>query len=62
MGSDAERSDLMRGFLELVRELWYYLVDNKRWWLTPIIVVMLLLSFLLILTASPLAPFFYPIF
>jgi hypothetical protein len=52
----------MRGFLELLRELWFYLADNKRWWLTPIILVMLLLSLLLVLTASPLGPMFYAIF
>ena len=52
----------MRGFIELLRELWFYLADNKRWWLTPIIVVMVLLSVLLVLTASPLGPMFYAIF
>lgn len=52
----------MRGFLELVRELWFYLADNKRWWLTPILLVLLLLSLLLVLTSSPLGPMFYAIF
>ncbi|MFP4057778.1 MAG: DUF5989 family protein [Candidatus Brocadiia bacterium] len=52
----------MRGFLELVRELAYYLWTSKRWWLTPIVVVMLLLSLLLVITSSPLGPMFYAIF
>jgi hypothetical protein len=52
----------MRGLLELIRELWFYLKDNKRWWLTPIILVMLLLSLLLVITSSPLGPAFYAIF
>lgn len=52
----------MRGFLELIRELGYYLADNKRWWLAPIVIVMLLLSLILVLTASPLGPMFYAIF
>jgi hypothetical protein len=52
----------MRGFWELLRELWFYLADNKRWWLTPIVVVMVLLSVLLVITSSPLGPVFYAIF
>ena len=55
-------ADHARGFWELVRELGYYLADNKRWWLTPIIVVMLLLSLILVLATSPLGPMFYAIF
>ncbi len=52
----------MRGFWELIRELWFYLKDNKRWWLTPILIVMVLLSLILVLTTSPLGPMFYAIF
>ena len=55
-------ADHARGFWELVRELAYYLADNKRWWLTPIVVVMLLLSLILVLATSPLGPMFYAIF
>ena len=55
-------ADNARGFYELVRELGYYLADNKRWWLAPIIIVMLLLSLLLALASSPLGPAFYAIF
>lgn len=55
-------ADHGRGFWELVRELGYYLADNKRWWLAPIIVVMLLLSLILVLATSPLGPMFYAIF
>ena len=52
----------MRGFVELVREFWFYLAENKRWWLTPILLVMLLLSLILVVTSSPLSPMFYAFF
>ena len=55
-------ADNALGFYELVRELGYYLADNKRWWLAPIVIVMLVLSLLLVLAASPLGPMFYAIF
>jgi len=55
-------ADHARGYGELVRELGYYLADNKRWWLAPIVLVMLVLSLLLVLAASPLGPMFYAIF
>lgn len=29
----------------LVRELWAWLRDNKKWWLSPIVVVLLFLDF-----------------
>jgi hypothetical protein len=52
----------MRGFIELLHELAYYLAHNKRWWLTPIVVVLVVLSLLMALIASPLGPAFYAIF
>ncbi len=50
----------MRGVLELIRELGYYLADNKRWWLAPIVIVMILLSLIVVVTTSPLGPLIYP--
>jgi len=52
----------MRGFVELIRELVYYLAHNKRWWLAPIVVTLILLSLLMILITSPLGPLFYATF
>ncbi len=46
-----------------LRELWDFVLHNKKWWLAPIIIVLLLVSILVLLTAnSALAPFIYAIF
>jgi hypothetical protein len=49
--------------MELVRELWAFMRERKKWWLLPVIVVMLVLGSLLVLAqGSALAPFIYTIF
>jgi uncharacterized protein involved in exopolysaccharide biosynthesis len=46
----------------LLRDIWGMLRQNKKWWLTPIVVVLLLVGVLLVLSATPLGPFLYPLF
>jgi hypothetical protein len=46
----------------LLRDLWGMLRRNKKWWLTPIVLVLLLVGALLVLSATPLGPFLYPLF
>jgi hypothetical protein len=47
----------------LLRELWAFLGERKKFWLLPIIIVMLLIGGLLIFAqGSALAPFIYTIF
>ena len=46
----------------LVAELWEFLATNKKWWLAPIVVLLLLVGALLVLTATPVAPFIYTLF
>jgi Family of unknown function (DUF5989) len=41
----------------LVRELWAWLRDNKKWWLSPIVVVLLFVSFFVFLSGTAIAPF-----
>jgi drug/metabolite transporter superfamily protein YnfA len=43
----------------LVRELWAWLRDNKKWWLSPIVVVLLFVSFFVFLSGTAIAPFIY---
>jgi len=43
----------------LVAEFWDFLIHNKKWWLTPIVLVLLLMGLLVLLSASPAAPFIY---
>jgi len=49
--------------LDLLKDLWGFLRERKKYWLAPIILVMLLLGALLIFAAgSPVAPFIYTLF
>ena len=43
----------------LIAEFWDFLIHNKKWWLTPIVLVLLLMGLLLVLAATPAAPFIY---
>jgi hypothetical protein len=46
----------------LLRELWGFLRDNKKWWLLPIVVMLLLFGALIFLSGTGLAPFIYTLF
>jgi hypothetical protein len=49
--------------IELLRDLWAYMRENKKYWLAPIIVVMVLLGGLIILAqGSAVAPFINTLF
>lgn len=46
----------------LLKDLWGLMRTTKKWWLTPIVLVLLLVGVLLVLSATPLGPFLYPLF
>ena len=46
----------------LLREFVDFLIHNKKWWLVPIVLVLLLIAILVVLGASPAAPFIYTLF
>lgn len=49
--------------LELIKDLWAFMRERKKFWLAPILVVMLLLGTLIILAqGSAVAPFIYTLF
>jgi hypothetical protein len=49
--------------MSLVKELWSFMGERKKWWLLPVIVVMLVVGTLLVFAqGSALAPFIYTIF
>jgi hypothetical protein len=49
--------------LELIKDLWAFMKERKKFWLAPIILMLLLLGALLVLTqGSVIAPFIYTIF
>lgn len=47
----------------LVRELFLFIKQEKKWWLVPLLAVLLIVGGLIIFAgSSPLAPFLYPLF
>ena len=49
--------------LELLRDLWSFMRERKKFWLMPILIVLLLLGGLIALAANPtVAPFIYTLF
>ncbi|MBZ5638627.1 MAG: DUF5989 family protein [Acidobacteriia bacterium] len=50
-------------YLGVVREIWEFLTQRKKYWLLPLVLLLLLLGLLIVLTAgSALAPFIYTVF
>jgi hypothetical protein len=49
--------------MELLKELWGFLRERKKWWLMPIIIMLLLLGTIIVLSSgSAIAPFIYTLF
>ncbi len=49
--------------IELIKDLWLFMRERKKFWMIPIIVVMLLLGALIVLAqGSAVAPFIYTLF
>ena len=48
---------------ELIKDLWGFMRERKKFWLAPILIVMLLLGTLIFLAhGSAVAPFIYTLF
>lgn len=49
--------------LDLIKDLWAFMKERKKYWLLPTIILLLLLGGLVILThGSAIAPFIYTLF
>lgn len=49
--------------LDLIKDLWDFMRERKKFWLAPIVIVMLLLGALIVLSqGSAVAPFIYTLF
>ncbi len=49
--------------LDLLKDLWAFMKERKKFWLLPIIIILLLFGALIILTqGSAIAPFIYTLF
>lgn len=47
----------------IIKELWKFLLERKKWWLLPIILVLLLVGILVVISGtSAFAPFIYTLF
>ncbi len=49
--------------IDLLKDLWAFMKERRKFWLAPIIIVLLLLGTLLVLAqGSAVAPFIYTLF
>lgn len=49
--------------ISLLKELWHYMRERKKFWLLPILIVMVILGGLIVLAqGSAVAPFIYTLF
>jgi hypothetical protein len=49
--------------VDLIKDLWAFMKERKKYWLLPTIILLLLLGGLVILThGSAIAPFIYTLF
>lgn len=48
--------------LRIARDLVRFAMENKLYWLLPLVLVSLVLVALVVLSATPLAPFIYSVF
>jgi hypothetical protein len=49
--------------MELIKDLWGFMKERKKFWLAPIIIVLLLLGMLIVLAqGSAAGPFIYTLF
>ena len=49
--------------MELLKDLWLFMKERKKFWLAPIIIILLLLGLLIVFAGnSVIAPFIYTLF
>jgi len=49
--------------MDLLKDLWAFMKERKKFWLAPIIIMLLLLGTLIVLAeGSAIAPFIYTLF
>ncbi|MEO9884479.1 MAG: DUF5989 family protein [Balneola sp.] len=49
--------------MDLLKDLWQFMKERKKFWLAPVIIVLLLLGFLIVIGGgSSIAPFIYTLF
>ena len=53
----------MIGFFEILKDIWGFLRERKKFWLAPLIITLVVLGALIVFTqGSVIAPFIYTLF
>ena len=48
--------------MEILRDIWLFLKERKKWWLLPMVIVLLGIGILIFTSGSAIAPFIYTLF
>ena len=49
--------------MDLLKDVWGYLIERKKYWLAPVVLILVFCALLMIFgTATGLSPFIYSIF
>jgi hypothetical protein len=49
--------------IDILKDLWAFLRERKKWWLLPVIIVLLLVGTFIVMTSgTAVAPFVYTLF
>ena len=51
----------LRNLLLLLRELWAFARENKKWWIIPVVVLLLVVA-VFVVSVSTISPFVYTLF
>ena len=51
----------LRHLLLLLRELWAFARENKKWWIIPVVILLLLVA-VFVVSVSTISPFVYTLF
>lgn len=60
--NEFERAAAEQGKGGIIRELWGFIKENKKWWLLPLVIALLVFGLLIFLSGTGLAPFIYTLF
>jgi len=48
--------------MEILKDIWMFLKERKKWWLLPMVIVLFLIGILIFSSGSAIAPFIYTLF
>ncbi len=48
--------------MSFIKEIFTFIVNEKKWWLAPLIFILVIVSLLVIFADSAVAPFIYSLF